>query len=260
MFWNAHKNKSINNHISSLVHDYKIDMLVLAEYEDDSIDLIKRIRRNGDFMEEYFSEGSERIRFFGNYQDVEPSTQNKYYSIQIINRELILCGIHLPSDLHGDKSRERVAKSRVIIHDIQENEQKLATQKTIIVGDFNEMPYSEGCLNADAFHGLPVYEEGRKEYRTVLGSKYNKYYNPMWNFFGDFSYPPGTFYRNDSSIHSPMWYILDQFIVGMEIIPLLNREQVRIITKCGLGSLADENGHPKIDISDHFPIMCEINY
>ena len=260
MFWNAHKNQSLNNYISSLVHDYKIDMLVLAEYEADSNDLVKRIRHNGDFMEKYYSEGSKRLCFFGNYKDVEPYTQNKYYSIQVINKELILCGVHLPSDLHGDKKRERFAKSREIIQDIQENEHKLSTQKTIIVGDFNEMPYSDGCLNADAFHGLPVYEKGRKEYRTVLGNNYNKYYNPMWNFFGDFSYPPGTYYRNDSSIHSPMWYMLDQFIVGKEIIPLLNKEQIRIITKCRVGNLADENGHPNKAISDHFPIMCEIFY
>ena len=173
MFWNVHKNTSINEYISSLVQDYKIDMLVLAEYKAESIDLINRFRRNGDFMEEYLSIGSERLRFFGNYKDVEPSTQNKYYSIQIINKELILCGVHLPSDLHGDKSRERAARSRVIIQDIQENERQLSTQKTIIVGDFNEMPYSEGCLNADAFHGLPAYENSRKEYRTVLGNNYN---------------------------------------------------------------------------------------
>ena len=259
LFWNTHRNTRINKYISSLVHVNKIDILVLAEYEANSDDLYKMIRSRGDFLQEYASIGCERINVFGNYRKVEPSVQDKHYSIQIINREFILCGVHLPSNLHGDMSREPLMKIRTIVHDIQEEEEKFSTQRTIIVGDFNEMPYAEACLNADAFHGLPVYETNKKMYRIVGGNKFKKYYNPMWNFFGDFSYPPGTYYRNNSFIYSPMWYMLDQFIFGKDIIPLLNKEQLKIITKCEYGSLADRNGHPDKNISDHFPIMCEIS-
>lgn len=39
LFWNTHKNKSINPYIASLVYDNDIDVLVLSEY-DANVDVI----------------------------------------------------------------------------------------------------------------------------------------------------------------------------------------------------------------------------
>ena len=91
--------------------------------------------------------------------------------------------------------------------------------------------------------------------RKVNGTEYTKYYNPMWNFFGDFNYPPGTYYySNNSSLYSPMWYIFDQVLISKEVIPFFRKESLEIITK----GLANKNGHPNKKISDHFPIVLEI--
>ena len=75
---------------------------------------------------------------------------------------------------------------------------------------------------------------------------------------GDFSYPPGTYYLNQAKLYSPMWYMLDQVIVSKDVLPLLKKESVKIITSCGYSDLVDKNQHPDKKISDHFPIMCEI--
>lgn len=259
LFWNTNRNKDINGYVSSLISNNSIDILALAEYTADINELLRMSCSQGVRLMEYTTIGCERIKFFGNYKNVEPATQDKYYSIQIIDEQYIICGVHLPSDLYGDKTNERYMISRRIIYDVQEEEKKLLNPKTIIMGDFNEMPYCSSCLNADAFHALPVFEESRQAYRAVLGSVFKKYYNPMWNFLGDFSYPPGTYYRNEATIASPMWFLLDQFVFGWETVPLIHREQLRIITECKYGKLFDINGHPNKRISDHFPIMCEIN-
>ena len=257
LFWNTHKNHDINDFLSTIIKDYEIDIVVLAEYEADEQELYQMIRNNQQYLTSYTTIGCERIKFLGNYIHVEPSVQNDYYSIQVINNRFIICGVHLPSDLHGDRSLERYKIAREIINDIHDAEQDVGGSFTIIAGDFNEMPYDNSCLNADAFHGLPVYRNGSRE-RTVTGYSYQKYYNPMWNFLGDFSSPPGTYYRNDSSLHDPMWYMLDQFIFGHDVVPMMNKDQLRIITNCGKGDLANKFGHPDKSISDHFPIMCEI--
>ena len=259
LFWNTNRNKNINSYVSSLISSNRIDILALAEYTADKNELYRMIRSQGVRMMEYTTIGCERIKFFGNYINVEPATQDKYYSIQIIDKKYIMCGVHLPSDLHGNKTNERYMISRRIIHDIQEEERKLVKPNTIIMGDFNEMPYCKSCINADAFHALPVFEERKQNHRVVLGSDFKKYYNPMWNLLGDFSYPPGTYYRNEATITSPMWFLLDQFIFGWETVPMIHREHLKIITECQAGKLFDKYGHPNNSISDHFPIMCEIN-
>ncbi len=41
---------------------------------------------------------------------------------------------------------------------------------------------------------------------------------------GDFSYPPGTYYVNQSKLHSPMWYMLDQVIMSKDVLPLFRIE------------------------------------
>ena len=259
LFWNTRNNTEINTYIASIIQDYDIDISVLAEYKADNQELLQQIRKKQRRMEFYTTIGCDRITILGNYRNVEPATQNKYYSIQIIDKKYILCGLHLPSDLHGDNENERKSIIRLIINDVQAEENKMLGQNTIIVGDFNEMPYAEGCLGADTFHGLPVYEDMTGRTRTVVGNEYKKYYNPMWNFFGDFTYPPGTYYYNNTKLYAPMWYILDQFIVGQDIIPLLDKKQLKIITECSSGSLSDKNGRPNKNISDHFPIMCGID-
>ena len=258
LFWNTYKNTLINSYIASLINDNDIDIVILAEYRANVEELYRLIRKKGKVLNQYVTFGCTRVTILGLYEDVEPSIQDKYYSIQIIKGKLILCGVHLPSDLHGNRERERSSIIRRIINDVQYEEKKISAQNTIIVGDFNEMPYGNGCLSADALHGLPVFDVSSNRTRRVLGSDYSKYYNPMWNFFGDFSYPPGTYYRNDSSLYSPIWYIFDQFIFGQDIIPCINKKELKIITRCSYGSLSDKKGHPDKKISDHFPIMCEI--
>lgn len=261
LFWNTKGNCEINKYLSCIIEDYDIDIAVLAEYKASPQDLIIRMRRCERWFEQYNTIGCDRLTILGDYKNIEPAEQNYYYSIQIIDKRYVLCGIHMPSDLHGDRTNERHSIAQLIMADVHDAENIIKSTSTIIVGDFNEMPYGYACLGADAFHGLPFYNcegKGNLTRRTVYGSKYVNYYNPMWSFLGDFSYPPGTYYRSEAVLYTPMWYLLDQFIFGQDLIPLLNKKEMRIITTCSGGNLYNSKGHPNKSISDHFPIMCEI--
>lgn len=241
-----------------LVQEYNIDVLIAAEYRADKTELCNLLREHHQYLAECNTCGCNRIDCWSNYANIKVGRQNDYHSIQIIRNRFILCSIHLPTDLHGDYSEERLVKIQEIMHDIKETECEIRTQKTIIIGDFNEMPYSKGCLNANGFHGLPVLSVKDKSTRKVNNIEYRKFYNPMWNFMGDFIYPPGTYFYNQSKLHSPMWYILDQVIMSKDVLPLFVKESLKIITSCGGIDLANVKGHPNKKISDHFPIMCEI--
>lgn len=258
LFWNAHKNPQINKYVVSLILDYGADIVIMAEYSADESELKRLLQENNENFIPCNTVGCNRIQIWSNYDNVKAGIQNKYYSIQVIREQYILCCIHLMSDLYGDKSDERLAKIQEIMHDIFETEKRIHSKKTIIIGDFNEMPYSKGCLSANGFHGLPVLEIEDKDTRKVFEYAYRKFYNPMWNFMGDFSYPPGTYYLDQAKLYSPMWYLLDQVIVSKDMLPYLKKDSLKIITTCSYADLMDEKKRPDKNVSDHFPIICEI--
>lgn len=156
LFWNTNRNSNINQYILHLVLEYDIDVLITAEYRADKNELYRLFRKNHQNLVECNTFGCKRIDSWSSYADIEAGRQNDYHSIQIIKNRFILCSIHLPTDLHGDNSDERLTKIQEIMNDIKETECEIKSQNTIIIGDFNEAPYSRGCLNANGFHGLPA--------------------------------------------------------------------------------------------------------
>lgn len=258
LFWNTNNNENINEYITCVVRDYEVDVLILAEYKSSSKLLERGLQNINAEFHSCNTIGCERIRLWSNNECVVPGLQDKRYSIQIIEDKIVMCCVHLPSDLHGDFSEERLEIIKRILYEIEEIEEIIKSRKTIIIGDLNEMPYGKGCLNANGFHALPVLKDNDNPVRVINDREYRKFYNPMWNLLGDFSYPPGTYYLNQSKIHNPMWYMLDQVILSQDIVPYFKKESLKIITTCEMGVLYNENGRPNTSISDHFPVYCEI--
>lgn len=175
LFWNTNRNDKINQYIANLVRDYNIDVLVTAEYTADKKELQQLFDEYEQKLVESNTFGCDRINIWSSYSDVQPGIQERYYSIQLIQKEYIICCVHLISDLHGDCSEERFAIVQQITHDVKEIEKKINSKKTIIIGDFNEMPYDKGCLNANGFHGLPVLNVDDKPTRIVNSIEYQKF-------------------------------------------------------------------------------------
>jgi len=258
LFWNMNENKGIGDYLVSLVSDYAVDTLVLAECSLPYDHLENILRPTGRGLHRCSTFGCARIHVLSNYVDVQPSVQARQYSIQIFQGNLILCGVHLSSDLHGSRSEERGITAGRIVHDMEDAGKRMKLDCLIVMGDFNATPYSSECLGAHTFHGLPTLDKGEKPVRTVDGIEYTKFYNPMWNLLGDFTYPAGTYYRNVSKLTTPRWYMLDQIILSRGAVSRFVKESLQIITACKYGNLADANGRPNRDISDHFPIVCEL--
>ena len=137
-------------------------------------------------------------------------------------------------------------------------ESDLNTKNTIIVGDFNINPYDKSCVSARYFHSIPVFEETIRETRKVAGKEYQMFYNPMWNFLGDFKEPYGTYYYNSAYTVNPFWNIYDQVIIRPALRKSFVDESLKIITKTVSTSLIDDKKHPDHSISDHLPITFEI--
>ena len=259
LFWNTHKNIDINPILRDLITENCISIVVLAEYTADINDLIRLLYDSGVIMEHIPTVGCDRIHILGRIDfHIEPQLQTDYASIQVIGRDTILCCVHLNSQIYSDHVSRREIVIEQIINDILKLENGLNTTNTIIVGDFNINPYDNSCVNARYFHGIPIYEDAMRESRNIAGKEFRMFYNPIWNFLGDFKEPYGTYYRSAADTFNPYWHIYDQVIIRPSLRSRFVDENLKIITGSANVSLLDKNKHPNHSISDHLPITFEI--
>lgn len=253
MFWNTYKNASINQVVCEIAKEKDIDIIFLAEYQDNIQSLMSALD-----MQPYVTLGCDRIKVIGRKKNVEPGTQGMRYSIQIIENKYILCAIHLPSQMSNGHQERRNIAIQTILKDIQDIEKRLGSKRSIILGDFNEDPYEDGCLSATNFHGLPCLNDALKNYRTIEGKQFEMFYNPMWNLLGDFDSPPGTYYYAGSNPKCSYWHIFDQVMIRTYLKDEFVKDSLEIVAKVGERTLLNEKGHPNKEYSDHLPIVFEI--
>jgi len=258
LFWNTHNNDKINSVLLDVIIENEISFVVLTEYTANLDQLIALLSENGILMRSYMTTGCDRITVLGSVLNVEPGPQSKYASMQVIDETDILCCVHLPSQIYSQsEGMRRVAIGR-IVSDINQLEADLNTESTIIVGDFNINPFDKGCLDADMFHGVPTYGVASRKTRVVGGEEFKMFYNPMWNFFGDFQQPCGTYFYGGNQIDNLFWNIYDQVLIRPALYDRFTQSQLRIITGTQSLSFLTEKGYPDENISDHFPIVFEI--
>lgn len=257
LFWNTHKNESINTTLSELIIENHVSIVILAEYFASIEELISILASNGIKMKHYYS-GCDRIKLLGSLEGVElePKRDTSNATIQIINGKDILCGVHLNCQLYSEHKEYREILIEQIVYDIQEVEKEIGTENSIVVGDFNINPYDSSCIDARYFHGIPVYNEAKRKSREVAGKKYFMFYNPMWNFLGDFKQPYGTYYHNNGT-QNTYWNIFDQVIFRPVLRKRFVDKSFKILTETQTKYLLDRNGHPDKNISDHLPIIFE---
>ena len=258
LFWNTHKNENINHVICELATENDISIVILAEYASKADDLLSLLKN--DFainMQRYYS-SCERITIMGSIDNVEARFDNDHATIQIVNGRDILCCVHLNSKIYSDHEAQREILIEQIIHEIKMVEKDIDSENTIIVGDFNINPYDASCIDARYFHGIPIFEETKRKTRTVAGNEYAMFYNPMWRLLGDTKQPYGTYYHNSGNSINTYWNIYDQVIIRPALRERFVDESLKIVTETKTRYLLDANGHPDKSISDHLPIIFEI--
>ena len=253
-FWNINKN-SINNYISSLVMDNRINVLILSEYDRLEVsNLMDKLHFNL-----VPSAGCEELVILSDADSFEMGSQEPRFSIQIVNKDYLLCTVHLASKLFDREGDRRMLETERLLSGINEIQTEKNITEVVFVGDFNEDPYEKSILNIQGFHALPSFKDLDNETRMVESKTYRKFYNPMWNLLGDRDGVPGTFYYgNSSSLAESYWHMLDQVIISKGLYNRFCFKELKIITETSEGPLIKDNGRPNECISDHLPIVFEI--
>lgn len=267
-FWNIYK-KELSDMLVELVNERNVDILLLAECEEDTIlkFLIKQKKLNPNKPFYHISTG--RIVLLSSYNSssfekintLSKSPRWDVYTVTIptIIKLNLFC-VHFHSKVNW--SEDSLALECVILaKDIEMTENSSGVEDSIVIGDFNMNPYENGLVAANGLHALPdlshivMKPNGRK----IDGINYKYFYNPMWNFFGDNKIPYGTHYFREPGHISREWNIYDQVIYRPALSKYIDNENINIIFNVAGDNLITAMNRPdKNNYSDHLPLSIEL--
>lgn len=271
IFWNIHKNKDIFPIIKELAITEDVDILMLAEYSECmEEELLKAINEEPSLYKyQYVPSNSPTdkvkiftrfdISFISNSNDRNRLSAKQLFST-LLNKNITLITCHLPSKINMTDD-ELSEYSTEVAEFIEEVEQQVGHQRTIICGDFNMNPFDKGMIKARGLHSVmdkSVINNNGKA--TVRGNEYEFLYNPMWGFLGDTGKGKvsGTMYYNSSKSINFYWHIYDQVLIRPELIDFFDDSLLDIITRINQKQLVTSNFVIDKQYSDHLPIKFNL--
>ncbi|PFP09256.1 hypothetical protein COJ90_21320 [Priestia megaterium] len=261
LFWNVGRKLEINQYLSDVVTEYKIDLLILAEYTDDKNELLSMLSKTGNVLYHVPQIACTRIHIFSVYTPakIKHIQDTNHYTINRIPHPslglLTFAFVHFPSKLHSEEM-DYLIESRFLKDNIEQAERRLDSKLTVVAGDFNMNPFDKGMMASTALHSFPTKDEVKREKRTINGRSYTMFYNPMWNFFGDKDTPFGTYHYTSTHHQTLYWNVFDQVLVRPSLAENISSSDIKILTRINQKSLINKNGKP--NISDHLPLFFAI--
>ncbi|WP_019867475.1 endonuclease/exonuclease/phosphatase family protein [Methylovulum miyakonense] len=264
LFWNVGRTRRLDI-VCRLVREFDVDVLMLAENTLGIADILAKLNTPEVSDFHYNSGLCERIAIFSKFQDrqIKPQFESKHISIRHFKpqngTDLSLVVAHLPSKLRQSNDSQAFEMA-AIARDIIRMEEKVGHQRTVLVGDLNMNPFETGLIAANGLHATMARHIAEKKTRMVNGRSYPFFYNPMWSLLGDASNrPSGSYYHQQSEHVSYFWHLFDQVLLRSDVLPMFQNENLKLIDRAGDCSLLTRNGIPDKNISDHLPILFQLN-
>ncbi len=174
--------------------------------------------------------------------------------------EIILIVVHLKGKSHESPESQAHLATR-IQKIIEDAESKLGHRRTVIVGDFNMNPFESGMVSSESFHAIVDRNLlSTRASRTVIGEEKRFFYNPMWQVYSQKDRPYGTYYHDKGG--DPLnyyWNVFDQVIMRPDMLPFFRDDSLRLIIDSKEERLLDHTRKPNEKISDHLPIMFDLD-
>jgi hypothetical protein len=265
LFWNTNR-RPLLNLVSTIVHEYEIDVLILAECEIPLTSLLTELNTN------------EAAKFSA------PPNPSAYFTILVrfpsdslqlvrdiggmsirrlappIGNDLLFVALHLQSKLFSTEAEQSLFCTRLIKY-IEEAEEAAGHRRTIVLGDLNMNPFESGVVGAEGFHAVMDRRIAERGKRKVQGQERRFFYNPMWSYLGDASVgPAGTYYYYGSGQISYFWNMFDQVLIRPDLLSRFDDEDVKVLSSAGSISLLSAQQIPDRRAgSDHLPILFRID-
>lgn len=264
LFWNVFK-QPLETRIARIAAAHSNDVIMLAECEMEPSVLLAALNATGTEAYHYPINLSPKIRIFTRFPEAMLTDQYNDVTGRLTIRRLrlpsakdiFLSVVHMASKINfSDEEQSNFAAS--IAREINRVEALYGNDRSILVGDFNMNPFDKGIIGAHGFHAVMTKQQARKLPRTVQGTKYGYFYNPMWGHFGDRTDgPSGTYYLSSSRPHQYFWNMYDQVLLRPSLMDKL--KDLEILDSDGVEPLVTSDGRPhKINASDHLPLLFRL--
>lgn len=264
LFWNIQK-KPLLDRVARTARAHAVDVVVLAECTQTDAELLTAL--NGErgkkfvcprrFTDKFRIAFSSPIRRLPPVRDTPGGYVSVYEAKFRTKPPLLLTALHLPS-----KQAARESLVQQAADELRRTEVDRGISTTVAFGDFNRSPFDDVMVDALGFHALMTRTlAGRRHWRTVAGTEYPTFFNPMWEFLTDRGdRPAGTYYFHESVPTNHFWYALDQVLVRPELVGKLSA--VEILESDGVESLLHSTHRwpDETVASDHLPLLFRLDW
>ena len=271
LFWNINK-KDLTEELVVCAVEHNIDIIITAESENLDVDrmLSELHKRKSRFELKEIRPVKDDIKFFAK-ETIDTAVYKEDHNVSLFKvhekgKNYLLAAVHLRSAMYlsefarggrASKLSNFIEKQEEICNN--ERDALEAEYHTIVVGDFNLHPFSEGIIGCYGFQAIYDMQIAKKGSRTVADEKRKFYYNPMWDIMGKHNGVMGTYYyETDQEDKAFYWYTYDQVLIRPSLIDRFIWEEFGVVTKIGEKSLLRNGKINKKIYSDHLPIKFEI--
>mgnify|MGYP001596322344 CR=1 FL=1 len=278
LFWNVQK-KPVSGLVGSLVADYAVDIVVLAEV-DKNTEASFRVELEGIFPGEFkeISGVAPRIKILArktlNFRILHNDPQKMYSIVEVSPPSVdpfLMVACHLKSQVDDDQFT-RYSLAVKMAKAVVDAEQSANCDRTMVIGDLNASPWEAAIMAAEALNAVmcrSISDTMRKRKRS---ENWKFFYNPMWNYLGDSRGKPGTYwYERVGQYYSPYWLMLDQILLRPELVTFFDLDDCKILTEDIRGSFnllsenppfktrsSDESASNHADVPDHLPLYFDL--
>lgn len=264
LFWNLN-NKNLYLELSDIIEYYNIDIAIVVESNNlNRIDFLKELNKHSS---KYFDANtlslSDRIQFYTKFHPkyLKPihEDESDRFSFRLLTlpktKNIIIGGLHLP-DPRNYSIYSRNTYSTILKGIIEEQELKLSTSETLLLGDFNMNPFDEGMNHTNCLNAVMNKTIAKRRGKKVLSQRYSFFYNPSWSLMGDLNNgTSGTYYYNKPGYDSYYWNTFDQVLLRPNLIENFDDSSFSIVTNTPGIDLTSRSGLiNRVKYSDHYPI------
>lgn len=265
LFWNMN-GKDLSARLSQLCDFYEVTILMLAECKVEPGQILTAINSTKPRYRHH-SDGSDvaKVSLFSAMPSRSIEFMNaspRMLVCQVSQRggqPYLLAAVHLSSKKHQSESSQ-VMECTAIGADIQDAEQQVGHDRTIIMGDLNMNPFEAGVSGAAGLHAVMDNQIAATKTRTVEGRDYSYFYNPSWGMMGDRTPgPPGSYFYRRAEHICYFWNTFDQVLIRPSLIPALQPGFPKVLDSDGKASFLKSDGTPDAKSgSDHLPLLLEM--
>ena len=258
LYWNLKNNLALETLLAECIIENGIDIVVLSEF--DGVKLPNLLNALSNQYIEAPSPGAYNDIKILHKKSIPLLVIREQYRYSIVkfyqnNKLFALAGVHLQSNLYGNKSSDRKHTIRQIVDDIVTEEQ-CDVFSSMVIGDMNASPFDSEMTEKDAFNSV-LFKKiiQQKETITYQGKKYRRFYNPIIEYVNEKNEDYGSFYYGSGS-NCLYWYCFDQILVRNNLVDqIMDFKYLKQIKHTRL----IKGMKPDCKISDHLPLMVEIN-